>query len=522
MKKVLIFLVVIGAIIGCKRETKNNAPEIPAISGPDSAAVEQAITFTATSTDPDGDSIAIRFDWGDGAISDWSNFVLSGQSVSMSHTYSTTGTYYVKAQAKDINGAISDWSSTHKIVIYSGQTEQITWTKTYGGSDDDWGCSVQQTQDGGYIIAGVTCSFGAGVDNVYLIKTDAYGNIEWTKTYGGSGEDYGYSVQQTQDGGFIIAGGTFSFGAGESDVYLIKTDANGNVEWTKTYGGSDYDFGESVQQTQDGGFIIAGETESFGAGGFDIYVIKTDAYGNVEWTKTYGGSSDDWGYSVEQTQDGGYIIAGYTESFGAGYYDVYLIKTDANGNVEWTKTYGGSDYDGGYSVQQTQDGGYIIAGETYSFGAGESDVYLIKTDANGNVEWTKTYGDIDHDRATSVQQTNDGGFIIAGTYWFDPGYGYVYLIKTNVYGNAEWTKTYGGSYQDEGMSVQQTKDGGYIIGGYTCSFGAGGFDIYVIKTDANGNVSSKISLKISRQNVNPIRRNPLPLKFRKLRRMHSH
>ena len=243
MKKVLIFLVVIGAIIGCKQKKVNNAPEIPTISGPDSAAVEQAITFTATSTDPDEDSIAIRFDWGDGAISDWSNFVLSGQSVSMSYTYSTTGTYYVKAQAKDINGAISDWSSTHKIVIYSGQTEQITWTKTYGGSNDDCGCSVQQTQDGGYIIAGVTCSFGAG----------------------------------------------------STDVYLIKTDANGNVEWTKTYGGSDEDYGYSVQQTQDGGFIIAGETESFGAGGFDIYVIKTDAYGNVEWTKTYGGSSDDGG-----------------------------------------------------------------------------------------------------------------------------------------------------------------------------------------------------------------------------------
>ncbi len=500
----------------------NNPPDAPVVSGPDSAQVNESVTFTASATDPDEDNVAIRFSWGDGDTSSWSSYVSSGQSISMSHTYTSTGTYYVKAQAKDINGAISDWSSTHKIVIYSGQTEQITWTKTYGGSDDDWGCSVQQTQDGGYIIAGGTWSFGAGGYDVYLIKTDANGNVEWTKTYGGSSYDCGFSVQQTKDGGFIIAGYTCSFGAGYADVYLIKTDAYGNVEWTKTYGGSDYDFGYSVQQTQDGGYIIAGKTCSFGAGGYDVYLIKTDANGNVEWTKTYGGGSDDCGFSAQQAQDGGFIIAGGTWSFGAGGYDVYLIKTDANGNVEWTKTYGGSSYDCGFSVQQTKDGGFIIAGYTCSFGAGYADVYLIKTDAYGNVEWTKTYGGSSYDYGKSVQQTQDGGFIIAGyTCSFGAGGADVYLIKTDANGNVEWTKTYGGSDEDYGFSVQQTQDDGYIIAGRTYSFGAGGEDVYLIKTDANGNVSSKISLKVGHQNgVKPIRWNHPPMKFRKLRSMH--
>jgi len=368
------------------------------------------------------------------------------------------------------------------LVLYTGCKKK----KTFGGSDDDWGYSVSQTSDGGYIIAGGTKSFGAGNGDVYLIKTDGNGNQIWQKTFGGSNYDLGYSVSQTSDGGYIIAGWTYSFGAGISDVYLIKTDGNGNQIWQKTFGGSNWDLGCSVSQTSDGGYIIAGT--SFGAGISDVYLIKTDGNGNQIWQKTFGGSYNDEGNSVSQTSDGGYIIAGTTESFVAGDYDVYLIKTDGNGNQIWQKTFGGGSWDGGNSVSQTSDGGYIIAGTTHSFGAGISDVYLIKTDRNGNQIWQKTFGGSNYDGGYSVCQTSDGGYIIAGgIYSFGAGGSDVYLIKTDGGGNQIWQKTFGGSNYDGGYSVSPTSDGGYIIAGGTHSFGAGGSDVYLIKTDRNGN-----------------------------------
>jgi ribosomal protein S11 len=260
-----------------------------------------------------------------------------------------------------------------------------SFAKTYGGTYRDYASSVQQTSDGGYIVAGGTTSFGAGLSDVFLVKTDASGNIIWAKTYGGTNSDWAFSVQQTSDGGYIVAGRTYSFGAGEDDAFLVKTDASGNIIWAKTYGGTGYDNASSVQQTSDGGYIVAGWTYSFGAGDYDIFLIKTDANGNIIWAKTYGGTDDDRAYSVQQTSDGGYIVAGYTASFGAGFYDIFLIKTDANGNLQWAKTYGEMDDDWASSVQQTSDGGYIVAGGTTSFGAGWSDFFLIKTDANGSI-----------------------------------------------------------------------------------------------------------------------------------------
>jgi hypothetical protein len=366
--------------------------------------------------------------------------------------------------------------------------QQITFQKTFGGTAEDGPNSVIQTNDGGYIITGQTKNFGAGDFAVYLIKTDVNGDSLWTKTFGGTGTDVGFSIKQTTDGGYIIAGSTLSFGSGDFDIYLIKTDSIGSPLWSKTFGGTNDDEGFSVQQTTDGGYIITGSTDSFGSGDYDAYLIKTDANGDTLWTKIFGGIFNDLAYSVQQTTDGGYIVVGYTVSFGAGNADVYLIKTDANGNSLWSKTFGGAIDDQGYLVQQTMDGGYIVAGKATSFGAGNSDVYLIKTDPNGNSLWIKTFGGADYDYGFSVQQTMEGGYIVAGrTVSFGAGGNNVYLIKTDVNGDTLWTKTFGETGYSTGNSVELTNDGGYIIACETTGFGAGNYDIYLIKTDSLGN-----------------------------------
>jgi hypothetical protein len=466
--------ITIGATIA------NNPPNTPITpNGASFGSPNFPCSFISTATDPDGDSIAIRFDWGDGDISDWSDWKAGGDSVSMSHSWSNTGTYNIKAQAKDKEADTSNWSAGHQIEILT------VWTKTYGGSSYDVGYSVQQTTDGGYIITGYTASYSGG-DQVYLIRTDANGNEQWYKTFGGSSVDWGYSVQQTSDGGYIITGASVWTGS-DYDVYLIKTDTSGNEQWHKIFGGSNHDWGYSVQQTSDGGYIITGGCRNSHPG-FDVYVIKTDADGNSQAYNNFGGSNDDYGHSVQQTSDGGYIITGVSD-YGSGNSNVYLIKIYENLDCEWYKTFGGLSDDEGYSVQQTLDGGYIITGYTRSYGNGLSDWYLIKTDANGDEQWYKTFGGSYDEVARSVQQTFDGGYIITG-YTKSAGAGNydVGLTKTDANGNVQWSKTYGGLDDDRGYSVQQTTDGGYIITGFTKSYGAGNYDVYLIKTDANGNV----------------------------------
>ncbi len=360
----------------------------------------------------------------------------------------------------------------------SAQRIDTAWTKTFGGNGGEQGNSVKQTSDGGYIIAGVTDSYGAGYGDIYLIKTNYLGDSIWTKTYGTATRwECGWSVQQTIDGGYIIVGYRQFFSVPyKNDVYLIKTNSLGNRVWEKIFGGSSgSDVGSSVQQTSDSGYIIAGATESYGAGGYDVYLIKTNSLGDTLWTRTFGGSNDDRGYSVQQTTDGGYIVAGYTASYGAGENDVYLIKTNSLGDTLWTKKFGGSDRDHGYSVQQTDDGGYIVAGETRTSSAVSYNVYLIKTDSLGDSLWTKIF-EGGHD-GRSVQQTDDGGYIVAGS-----GSGDVYLIKTDSHGDTLWTKKFGGDLGQESYSVQQTTDGGYIVTGYTHS-GAGIADLYLLKIE---------------------------------------
>jgi predicted secreted protein len=366
--------------------------------------------------------------------------------------------------------------------VTGAEAPEEEWNSTFGGSSYDYGSSVQQTIDGGYIITGYTHSYGAGSDDVWLIKTAANGTKDWSRTFGDSANDQGSSVQQTTDGGYIITGYTHSYGAGAADVWLIKTAANGTKDWSRTFGGPVEDRGHSVQQTTDGGYIIVGSTASFGAGGCDVWLLKTTANGTVDWNSTFGGPSQDYGYAVQQTADYGYIVAGSTNSFGAGSGDVWLLKVAANGTAEWNNTFGGLSDDVGHSVQQTADGGYVIAGSTNSFGAGSGDVWLLKVAANGTEDWNNTFGGFSDDIGYSVQQTADGGHIIAGsTHSFGAGSGDVWLLKTAANGSERWNSTFGGFSDDGGHSVQQTTDGGYVIAGSTHSVGGGSGEVWLIK-----------------------------------------
>jgi len=355
----------------------------------------------------------------------------------------------------------------------------IQWQKTFGGSGDDEGLSVQQTTDGGFIITGYNDPFETGDEHLYLVKTDPNGDSEWDNNfYYYFDQGRGNCVRQTTDGGYIIAGNDLAY------AILLKTDPNGNYQWSSYFVGGfldDISEGYSVEQTTDGGYIITGYTGQFGpyGGSANVFLAKTDPNGDREWDKTFGSSSSA-GYSVEQTTDGGYIVAG--EDGGM----LFLVKTEPNGNSEWDKGFGCSSNAEGDSVQQTTDGGYIAVGHFYDFfGSQHEDAYLIKTDPNGDSEWEKTLGGTGYEEGYSVQQTTDGGYIVAGSHLAappsNPIHYDVYLVKTDADGNSQWEMTIGGSSDDIAYSIQQTTDGGYIIAGETESYGAGGSDVYLIK-----------------------------------------
>jgi len=374
---------------------------------------------------------------------------------------------------------VTSFTEKQNIYFYQSFVNE-EWNKTYGGSNIDEGYFVQQTNDGGFIITGYTRSYGAAGHNVWLIKTNSVGVQLWNKTFGGSADDECQSVHQTSDDGYIIAGWTKSYGSGGKDLWLIKTDSTGNEQWNKFYGSTNDDAGTGVHQTNDGGYIVAGYNSG------NAWLIKTDASGNQQWSKTFGGSYSDGAYGIQITTDGGYILAGWTMSYGPGsLLNAWLVKTDNLGNQQWNKAFGGTGSDNAYCVQQTTDGGYILAGETDSFGAGNIDAWLIKTDSSGNEQWSKTFGGSIRDYGYSVQQTMNGGYVIVGYTNSYSSSEDVYLIKTDSLGNKVWDKLLGGTSSDEGKSVQQTSDGGYIITGFTLSYGAGVHDVWLIKIESD-------------------------------------
>jgi hypothetical protein len=315
----------------------------------------------------------------------------------------------------------------------------MEWQKIYGASGVDSCLSIRQTEpDLGYIVAGATSSSGAGGSDVWLLKLDGSGNVEWQKTYGGSGSDQAVAVSQT-DSGYIVAAQTSSFGMGSTDFWLLNLDTGGNILWQRSYGGASMDFLYDLQTVTGGGYIVAGQTMSFGAGGNDALLLKVDADGNIVWQKTYGGTLTDWAGSIQKTVGGGYIVLGETSSFGAGDRDIWILKIDEDGEIAWQKTYGGparDEGDGVSKIRQTSDLGYIVTGITSSFGAGGQDAWLLKLDANGNVTWQRSYGGAKDDWVYLAEETVDGGYIMAGnTRSFGAGAEDIWLLKLEADGS---------------------------------------------------------------------------------------
>jgi len=475
MKKATFITIIVLSIVTISLfgAAKDTTPPTVSITNPkDNAVVSGVVTIKVDASDSSGIA-KVEFYIGESKV---------GEDSSKPYEYSwdtkkiKDGTYIVTAKAIDSAGNKN--SKSIKVVVKNKKVE--TWQKTFGGEYDDTAFSIHQTTDGGYIVAGGTESFGSGGTDVYILRLNSKGDVEWQKTFGGKDHDVATSIQQTTDGGYIVAGGTSSFDSGEQDVYILKLNAKGDLEWQKTFGGEDYEGANSIQQTKDGGYIVAGWTGSLGYE-VNVYILKLNSKGEVEWEKTFGGKYDDEANSIQQTTDGGYIVAGYTEG------DIYILKLNSKGEVEWEKTFGGEDIDVASSIQQTKDGGYIVAGWTDSFDSGESDVYILKLNAKGEVEWEKTFGGWYDDEAKSIQQTTDGGYIVAGwTDSFDSGESDVYILKLNAKGEDEWEKTFGGKNYDGAELIQQTTDGGYIVGGWTRSFGSGLDDVYILKLDSKG------------------------------------
>jgi hypothetical protein len=418
-------------------------------------------------------------------------------------------------------------------------SQVITFQRMYGGSGWDIAFSTQQTSDGGYIVAGASGSnditgtnYHGGSTDYYILKLDANGEVVWQQLYGGSGWDGALSIQQTDGGGYIVAGGSDStdipgtnYHGGSADYYILKLDANGAVVWQQMYGGSGEDEAISIHQTSDGGYIVAGMSSSTDIpgctnhGNGDYYLLKLDADGAVVWQRMYDGSDGDIAYSIQQTSDNGYIVAGMSFSTDIpginnhGGLDYYLIKLDSDGLVVWQRMEGGAGVDMAFSIQQTSDGRYIVAGQSNStdipgvFNYGGWDYYVLKLDADGAVVWQRMYGGSGNEGLGQlpgnpiIYPTNDGGYIVAGVSGstdipgvFNHGGWDYYLLKLDADGAVVWQQMYGGSSSDEAYSIQQTSDGGYIVAGYSGSTDIpgvtnhGGFDYYLLKLDADGNL----------------------------------
>jgi hypothetical protein len=358
------------------------------------------------------------------------------------------------------------------------------WENSFGGNGFEHCYAAAPSGDGGYVLAGWTDSFGRGEQDMYLAKLNAKGEKEWESVFGGNRDDYCESVCHTRDGGYILSGYTQSFGAGDYDMYLVKTDSQGRLEWQKTFGGKDYDVCWSVEQTRDGGYILGGDTRSFGPD-CDMFLVKTDFSGELEWQRTCGGPENDYCQAVHQTADGGFVLGGDSETMVRPHHynsDMFLVKTDPAGQVEWQKRFGGPGSDGCFALQQTRDGGFILAGDYQASETSSYDIYLVKTDSRGGLQWQRTYGGQGWDDAHAVVQTGESDYLVAGySESFTDGNFDAYLLKIDACGNTCWSASLGGQGNQFAYAVLEPASGKWLLAGYS-EPGNGGDDVWLAGT----------------------------------------
>ena len=394
---------------------------------------------------------------------------------------SKNGVLLTGQKSTEFNGRGDMW------LIFASGKGKIKWQETYGGRGADGGNYTLNTSDAGYVMVGYTDAYGNGKNDIWVIKTDFTGQKEWSNVYGGKSDDFGWSILETRDNGFVIAGETYSYGNGQSDVYIIKIDSLGNLLWENTFGGIAEDVGYSIANTNDGGYLVASQTRSYGKGGSDGMLIKFDSEGDRKWEKVYGGKGLDYFRSIISDSLNGFIIAGGTRSFSDGNSQAWVLCVDEKGYVIWENTYGDSGEDGFNMIQQTIKNGYIAVGHSSSFfSKGKNDVLITRIDTSGKKIWQNYLGGKENDWGYAISQCQDGGYILTGeTTSFGNGKNDILLLKTNSIGKQKWRKTFGGKGVDIGRSVKELPNGGFVLSG-TSTISNLSFDAIMIKTDKSG------------------------------------
>lgn len=368
----------------------------------------------------------------------------------------------------------------------------LTFERLLGSHDANRGSHAIRTSDGGYLVAGSVLNDEDEFLDLLLLKCDQYGTLVWNATFGEEEEtDSGVDLFEAADG-YIILGNSTSYGSGSSDAWLLKTDFNGNLQWSKTYGGSFADRATQLLPLPDGGFLVSGDSKENAGNGRDAMLIRLDAEGNEQWTKYYGGTGGETASSVTIAADGNYLFVGSTTSHNSEDFDIYIVKTDNSGNELWNKTVGGVNWDEASSVKSTTDGGFIISGYTLNQGAGAKDGYLVKTDADGNVQWDNAYG-LDHaDEFSDIVELPDGGFLAAGyaiTIFTDNDqFSDLFIVRTDAQGNEMTRQFYGGDKDDHSSSMFIDSDGGIVLTGTSYSYSKSS-DVYFMKVNSNGVVT---------------------------------